>query len=77
MVKTDFTVKLQGYIIPDAMGASIKQYPSKTFTRSQISVSENVQGIDLENERPRHKINKVGDGGEGIGYDQIGSDIID
>ena len=77
MVKTDFTVKLQGYIIPDAMGASIKQYPSKTFTRSQISISENVQGIDLENERPRHKINKVGDGGEGIGYDQIGSDIID
>ena len=76
MVKTDFTVKLQGYIIPDAMGASIKQHPTKTYTRSQISISENVQGDNLENERQRHKINKVGDEGSGVGYDRIGQQQI-
>ena len=31
----------------------------------------------LENERRRHGINKVGDGGAGVGYDTIGDDIID
>ena len=61
----------------DAMSASIKKHPTKTYTRSQISISENVQGDNLENERQRHKINKVGDGGAGIGYDSIGEDIID
>jgi len=76
MVKTDFTVKLQGYIIPDAMSASIKKHPTKTYTRSQISISENVQGDNLENERQRHKINKVGDGGSGVGYDRIGQQQI-
>ena len=76
MVKTDFTVKLQGYIIPDAMSASIKKHPTKTYTRSQISISENVQEDNLENERARHKINKVGDGGAGIGYDKIGHQQI-
>ena len=76
-VKTDFSLKLQGYIIPDAMGASIKQHPLRSFTKAQVSVKENIEIADLENERRRHGINKVGDGGEGIGYDVIGDDIID
>ena len=76
VVKTDFTLKLQGYIIPDAMSASISKYPTKTFTKSQISVSENVKGDNLENDRQRHKINKVGDSGSGIGYDRIGQQQI-
>ena len=76
-VKTDFSLKLQGYIIPDAMGASIKQHPLRSFTKAQVNISENVEIVDLENDRPRHKINKVGDGGAGIGYDSIGEDIID
>ena len=76
MVKTDFTVKIQGYIIPDAMSTSISKHPTKTFTKSQISISENVEGDNLENDRARHKINKVGDGGAGIGYDKIGHQQI-
>ena len=59
------------------MGASIKQHPLRTFTKAQINISENVEIDDLENDRPRHKINKVGDGGAGVGYDRIGDDIID
>ena len=76
-VKTDFSLKLQGYIIPDAMGASIKQHPLRSFTKAQVSVKENIEIADLENERRRHGINKVGDGGAGVGYDKIGDDIID
>lgn len=76
IVKTDFTVKIQGYIIPDAMSTSISKHPTKTFTKSQISISENVEGDNLENDRARHKINKVGDGGAGIGYDKIGHQQI-
>lgn len=76
-VKTDFSLKLQGYIIPDAMGASIKQHPLRSFTKAQVSVKENIEIADLENERRRHGINKVGDGGAGVGYDTIGDDIID
>ena len=76
-VKTDFSLKLQGYIIPDAMGASIKQHPLRSFTKAQVSVKENIEIADLENERRRHGINKVGDGGAGVGYDAIGDDIID
>ena len=77
MVKTDFTLKLQGYIISDAMSASINKYPTKTYTKSQINIfSETVSGDNIENDRQRHKINKVGDEGEGIGYDQIGQQQI-
>ena len=77
MVKTDFTLKLQGYIISDAMSASINKYPTKTYTKSQINIfSETISGDNIENDRQRHKINKVGDEGEGIGYDQIGQQQI-
>ncbi len=74
--KTDFSLKLQGYIIPDAMGASIKQHPLRSFTKAQIKIRENVEIVDLENDRPRHKINKVGREGNGIGYDKIGQQQI-
>ena len=77
MVKTDFGLELQGYIIPEAMGASISKYPTKIFTKSTVSVIGELIVEDIEHDRPRHKINKVGDGGEGVGYDRIGDDIID
>ena len=76
MGKTDFTVKIQGYIIPAAMNTTIRKHLTETFTKSQISISENVEGDNLENDRARHKINKVGDGGAGIGYDKIGNQQI-
>ena len=76
-VKTDFGLELQGYIIPEAMGASISKYPTKTFSKSAISYVTEVISDKIEEDRPRHNINKVGDGGEGVGYDRIGDDIIE
>jgi len=79
MVKTNFEMTLQGYIIPDAMGALLKQYSKKTFTKSvhnTTSFVENTRGNDIQNDRKRQPINKVGDGGAGIGYDRIGQQQI-
>ena len=59
------------------MGAAIKKYPTKTYTKAQVFISSETIASDIENDRPRHKINKVGDGGEGVGYDRIGDDTID
>ena len=72
-VKTDFGLKLQGYIIPDAMGASIKQHPLKSFSKAQTTYfTENVATDTVENDRKRQKINKVGRNGTGVGYDRVG-----
>ena len=79
MIKTNFEMTLQGYIIPDAMGAVLKQYSKKTFTKSVHNTTafvENTKGNDIQNDRKRQRINKVGDGGAGIGYDQIGNQQI-
>ena len=77
IVKTDFEMVLQGYIVPEAMGALLKQYPKKTFTKAVSTYFTEVIEDDIQKDRPRHKINKVGDEGEGVGYDRIGDDIID
>ena len=79
MVKTNFEMTLQGYIIPDAMGALLKQYSKKTFTKSVHNTTvfvENTKGDDIQNDRKRQPINKVGDEGSGIGYDRIGEQQI-
>ena len=77
MIKTDFDMVLQGYIVPEAMGAVLKQYSKKVYTKSIAYFTAETVESDIQNERPRHKINKVGDGGAGIGYDRIGDDTID
>ena len=59
------------------MGASINKHPTKTFSKSAMSYVTEIISDNIEDDRPRHKINKVGDEGEGVGYDSIGSDIID
>ena len=77
MVKTDFGLKLQGYIIPDAMGASIKQHPPKSFSKAQTTFfSETVATDDIETDRKRQKINRVGRSGEGVGYERVGEQEI-
>ena len=79
VVKTNFEMTLQGYIIPDAMGAVLKQYSKKRYTKSAHNTTvfvEKTKGEDIQNDRKRQPINKVGDGGVGIGYDRIGEQQI-
>ena len=77
-VKTDFDMVLQGYIVPEAMGAVLKQYPKKTFSKAISTYFTEVIEDDIENDRKRHKIHKVGrDVDGGIGYDSIGDQEIE
>ena len=76
MVKTDFGLKLQGYIIPDAMGASISRYPTKSYSKSVTTYFSEVIGENIQNDRPKHKNNKIGRSGEGVGYDRVGETEI-
>ena len=77
VIKTEFDMVLQGYIIPEAMGALLKQYPKKTFSKSVSTFFTETSGEpDMQRDRARHKINKVGDKGSGIGYDTIGKQQI-
>ena len=73
-VKTDFSLKLQGYIVPDTMGAFIKQHPQKVYSKALTTYFTEVIATDIENDRSRRKINKVGAEGSGIGYDKVGSE---
>jgi|TARA_R110000744_G_scaffold149567_1_gene262700 hypothetical protein len=77
VIKTEFDMVLQGYIIPEAMGALLKQHPKKTFSKSVSTFFTETTGeADIQRDRARHKINKVGDEGKGIGYDTIGKQQI-
>jgi len=77
VVKTDFGLKLQGYIIPEAMNAFINKHPTKQFSKSILTNITEVIAEDLiEHDRARQPINKVGDSGSGIGYDKIGHQQI-
>jgi hypothetical protein len=42
MVKTDFGLTLQGYIIPDAMNADIHSHPKKFFSKSTVIFNTDV-----------------------------------
>ena len=77
VVKTDFGLKLQGYIIPEAMNAFISKHPAKTFSKAIVTnITEVVATDNIENDRARQPINKVGREGSGIGYDKIGQQQI-
>ena len=76
VVKTDFGLKLQGYIIPEAMNAFISKHPTKQFSKSILTNITEVIAEEIEHDRARQPINKVGDSGSGIGYDRIGHQQI-
>ena len=60
------------------MGAVLKQYPKKTFSKAISTYFTEVIEDDIENDRKRHKIHKVGrDVDGGVGYDSIGDQEIE
>tara|TARA_R110001606_G_scaffold5920_3_gene26954 strand:+ start:51 stop:1076 length:1026 start_codon:yes stop_codon:yes gene_type:complete len=74
MVKTDFGLELQGYIIPDAMNAALAKKPQKFFSTSAVSFKTEVvttAGPTKTREEVRKEAGeyKTGRGGTGIGFD--------
>ena len=52
-VKTDFDMVLQGYIVPEAMGAVLKQYPKKTFSKSISTYFSETIDEDIQSDRKK------------------------
>ena len=42
MIKTDFGLTLQGYIVPDAMSAALAKKPQKFFSTSAVKFKKEV-----------------------------------
>ena len=74
MVKTDFGLELQGYIVPDAMNAALAKKPQKFFSTSAVTFkTEEVTttGPSKTREEVRREAGeyKVGRDGDGVGFD--------
>jgi hypothetical protein len=81
MVKTDFGLELQGYVIPDALNAALAKKPQKFFTKSTV-VFNTETTTTFTPSKSRDTIReeageyKVGREGEGIGFGGIGDQEI-
>ena len=77
MVKTNFGLGLQGYIIPDAMSAHLSSQPKKHYSKSTVSF--NTEYVSTFNKpKTREQIRKelghqnIQQAGTGIGYQELG-----
>tara|TARA_Y100000593_G_scaffold38314_1_gene74374 strand:- start:4713 stop:5765 length:1053 start_codon:yes stop_codon:yes gene_type:complete len=78
-VKTDFSLDLQGYIVPDAMSAQLSSQPKKHFSKSVVSFKTSVVNT-FDKPKTREQIREEAghqntkSDGTGIGYQQIDND---
>ena len=79
MVKTDFGLDLQGYIVPDAMSKELNKKPQKFFSKSSVTFGAEVV-TTFDPSKGRKEIReeageyKVGRKGKGIGFNNINED---
>ena len=80
MIKTDFGLDLQGYIVPDAMNKELAKKPQKFFSKSSVTFGTEVVTTFDSDVKTREEIRKesgeykVGRKGTGVGYDEINED---
>ena len=79
MVKTDFGLDLQGYIVPDAMSTALAKKPQKFFSKSSVTFgAEIVTSFDPVKTRDEIRKEageyKVGRDGDGVGFDNNNDD---
>ena len=79
MIKTDFGLELQGYIVPDAMNAALAKKPQKFFSKSTVIFNTEVittTGPSKTREEVRKESGeyRVGRQGGGIGFNEINED---
>ncbi|MDC3258001.1 hypothetical protein OAU28_01475 [Flavobacteriales bacterium] len=79
IVKTDFGLSLQGYLVPDSLNQEIASGNiNKSFTRSKITFNSEISSIDTNSNKTREEVRntslgqKVQQVGLGIGYQQVG-----
>jgi hypothetical protein len=79
VVKTDFGLTLQGYLVPDSINKELAKKPQKFFSKSTVIFNTeiiNTAGPSKTREEVRKEAGeyKVGRKGGGAGYDGIDDD---
>ena len=80
IVKTDFGLVLQGYLVPDSINKELAKKPQKYFSKStvvfnsELSVLPSVDTMTREQIRAATGVQNIQQIGEGIGYQTIGID---
>jgi len=80
IVKTDFGLILQGYLVPDSINKELAKKPQKFFTKSTVVFNNELElvssGAPLTREQVRASrgAQNIQQAGTGIGYQQIGND---
>ena len=81
IVKTDFGLTLQGYLIPDSINKELSKRNQKYFTKSivtfntEATVESATDNMTREEVRNKNKPNVIQMGG-GVGFDMIGQTTI-
>ena len=82
IVKTDFGLTLQGYLVPDSINKELTKKPQKFFTKStvvfnsELVVAPSPNTLTREQVRAATGAQNISNIGEGIGYQTIGLDNI-
>ena len=82
VVKTDFTINLQGYLIPKNINKELIKQPQKSFSKSTVIFNNELTAMKLSGP-PLGRIKSVHEGvsaqdfvSDGIGFATIGEDFI-
>ena len=79
MIKTDFGLDLQGYIVPEAMSTALAKKPQKFFSKSAVTFGTETVTNLIDPVKTREEIRReageyqVGRDGDGISYDDVGT----
>ena len=79
MVKTNFGLDLQGYIVPEAMSTALAKKPQKFFSKSAVTFGTETVTNLIDPVKTREEIRReageyqVGRDGDGISYDDVGT----
>ncbi len=85
IVKTDFGLVLQGYLVPDSINKELAKKPQKYFSKSTVVFNSELEIIptgapktrdEVRSSAGTQNIQPAGILGTGIGYEIIGDDQI-
>ena len=80
IVKTDFGLVLQGYLVPDSINKELAKKPQKFFSKSTVVFNDELEVVSSEAPMTREEVRtsrgaqNIQQAGTGIGYQQIGND---
>ena len=78
IVKTDFGLILQGYLVPDSINKELAKKPQKYFSKSTVvfnsELSVTPSGVSMTREQVRASagVQNIQQAGTGVGYQTIG-----